>query len=120
MKPTEEWDGHDRSSRLDRAAQRGVLRESEMGAGAIVVVGVGAEDPAQVRVAQDHDMVQALSPERADQPFDVPILPGRPRCGWSIPNSHGSEASRYGMAIRGISVPNEVLGRLIPGEGSVI
>src|ERR1700730_6636184 len=62
-------------------------------------------------------MIQALSPDRADEPFDVPILPGRPRCGWSIPNSHGSEASRYGMAIRGISVPNEILGCLIPGEG---
>jgi hypothetical protein len=49
MKPTEEWDGHDRSSHLDRTAERGVLRESEMDAGAIVVVDVGPEDPAKMR-----------------------------------------------------------------------
>jgi hypothetical protein len=30
---------------------------------------------------------------------------------------HGSETSRYGMAIRGVSVSDEVLGCLIPGEG---
>ena len=116
MKPTEERDGHDRSTRLDRTAERGVLRESEMGAGAIVVVGVGPEDLAKVRFAQDHDMIQAFSSDRADEPFDVSVLPGRARRSWSVPDAHGSKTSRYGMAIRSISVANEVLRRLIPGE----
>jgi hypothetical protein len=116
MKPTEEWDGHDRSGRLDRTAERGVLRESEVGAGAIVVVGVGPEDPAKMRLAQDHDMIQAFSPERADEPLDVSVLPGRSRRSWSVPNAHGSKTSHYHIAIRSISVPNEVLGCLIPGE----
>jgi hypothetical protein len=83
----------------------------------VVVVGIRGQDPAQVRCAQDHDVVQALSPDRTDQPFDMTILPRRPRRSWSIPNSHGRKTSHYSMAIRGVSVPNEVLGRLIPGEG---
>jgi hypothetical protein len=32
-------------------------------------------------------------------------------------NAHGRKTSHYGMAIRGVSVSNEVLGCLIPGEG---
>ena len=66
--------------------------------------------------AQDHDMIQAFSSDRADEPFDVSVLPGRARRGWSVPDAHGSKTSRYGMAIGGISVSNEVSGRLIPGE----
>jgi hypothetical protein len=34
-----------------------------MGAEAIVIVGIGSEDPAQMGLAQDQDMVQALSPD---------------------------------------------------------
>jgi hypothetical protein len=70
-----------------------------------------------MRFAQDHDMVQALSPDRADESFDVSILPGRSRRSWSVPNAHGRKTSHYGMAIRGVSVSNEILGCLIPGEG---
>ena len=75
------------------------------------------EDLAKLRFAQDHDMMQAFSSDRADEPFDMTILPRRPRRSWSIPNAHGSKSSCYGMAIRGVSVPNDVLGCLIPGEG---
>ena len=70
-----------------------------------------------MRFAQDHDVVQAISPDRADEAFDVPILPGRAGRRWSVPDAHGRKTSRDGMAIRGISVANEVLGRLIPREG---
>ena len=117
MESAKERDGDDRSSRMDRAAERSVCRKSEMGTGAIVVVGVSPEDLAKLRFAQDHDMMQAFSSDRADEPFDMTILPRRPRRSWSIPNAHGSKSSCYGMAIRGVSVPNDVLGCLIPGEG---
>jgi hypothetical protein len=76
MESAKEWDGDDRSSRMDRTAERSVLRESEMGTGAIVVFGVGPEDPAKMRFAQDHDMIQTFSPDRPDEPFDVSVLPG--------------------------------------------
>jgi hypothetical protein len=47
----------------------------------------------------------------------VAILPGRAGRRWSVPDAHGSETSRDGMTVRGISVPDEVSGRLIPREG---
>jgi len=70
-----------------------------------------------VRFAQDHDMVQALSPDRADQPLGVSILPGRAGRRWSVQDAHGSETSCHGMAVGGVSVPDEASGRLIPRKG---
>ena len=74
MESTKEPDGHDRSSGLDRTTERGVPRESEMGTGAIVVVGVGSENLAKMCFAQDDDMIQAFSLDRADEPFDVSVI----------------------------------------------
>jgi hypothetical protein len=50
---------------VDRTAERGVPLESKKGARAIVIVGVSAEDPAKMRLAQDHDVIQAFSADRA-------------------------------------------------------
>jgi hypothetical protein len=50
----------------------------------------------------------------------VSVLPRRSRCCWSVPNAHGREPSHYSMTIRGISVADEVLRRLLPGKGLVI
>jgi len=33
------------------------------------------QDPAQVRLAQDDEMIQTLAPDRSDQPFGKAILP---------------------------------------------
>jgi hypothetical protein len=46
-----------------------------MCADAIEVAGIGAEDSAKMRFAKDQDMIQAFSSDRADEPFDVSILP---------------------------------------------
>jgi hypothetical protein len=66
--------------------------------------------------ASDHDVVQALPADRADQPLSVAILPRRPWRRWSVPDAHRRKTSRHGMAVRGVSVANEISGRLIPGE----
>ena len=83
----------------------------------VVVAGIGLEHLSQVGLAKDDDVIQAFSSDRADEPFDMSILPGRMGRSWSVPNPHGSETSRYGKPIRGVSVPNEVSGCLIPREG---
>ncbi len=53
MESTEKGDGRERSSHLHGTAKRAVLSERKMGAGAIVIVGVGSGDPAQMGLAQD-------------------------------------------------------------------
>ena len=92
--------------------ERGVLAEREMGAGTIVIVSVSPENPTKMRFGQDYDMVQAFSPDRADEPFNVSVLPGRARRSWSVPDAHGSKTPRYGMAIRSLSLLKKPLSLL--------
>src|SRR5262245_17767039 len=102
---------------LGEAMERGVLGQGSMGSLLVVVARIGGQDPAQVAFAQDYDVVQTFSPDRADEAFDVSVLPGRSRCRWSVADAHGREASCYGMTVRGVPVANEVPGRLLPGKG---
>ena len=76
MESAEEWDCCEYPNRLHGTTKRGVLFERKMGTDAIVIVGIGSEDLAQMGLAQDQDMVQAFSPDRADEPFSVSVLPG--------------------------------------------
>ena len=41
-----------------------------------------------MRLVEDDDVVEALSPDGADHPFRERILPGRPRCGHNLLNAH--------------------------------
>jgi hypothetical protein len=59
---------------LNWTKKRRVLSKAKMRSEIVVVGGVGPEDPAKMRFAQDHDMIQAFSPDRADEPFDVSVI----------------------------------------------
>jgi hypothetical protein len=56
---------------------RRVLVQGSMRSDAIVIVGVGFQDPTQMHLAQGNDVVQTLTPDRSDQPFGK-ARPGRP------------------------------------------
>ena len=43
---------------------------------AVVMVAIGREDPQQMGLAEDDDVIEAFSTDRTDQPLRVPILPG--------------------------------------------
>ncbi len=47
-----------------------------MGSDTVVIVSIGFQNSAQMRLAQDNDVVQTLAPDRSDQPFGKAILPG--------------------------------------------
>jgi hypothetical protein len=40
-----------------------------------------------MRLAQDNDVVHTLTPDRSDQPFSKPVLPGRGWCGRLVPDA---------------------------------
>jgi|HubBroStandDraft_6_1064221.scaffolds.fasta_scaffold2093887_1 hypothetical protein len=75
MKSTENGDGRERSIDLQGTAKRGVLSEHKMRTGTIVIIDVVSENPAQMASLNDEDMVEAFLPDRADESFDVSILP---------------------------------------------
>jgi hypothetical protein len=67
-------------------------------------------------IAQDHDMIQAFSPDRADEPFDVSILPRRAGRSWSVPDAHRLHSPGDDRTVGTIVVANDVSGCLIPGK----
>src|SRR3984957_13460871 len=83
---------------------------------ASIIAGVGFQDPTQMDLAQDNDVVQTLTPDRSDQPFDKAVLPGRGWCGWLVPDPHGSQSARDHAAIDTVAIADEVARSFIPGK----
>src|ERR1035438_9379314 len=81
---------------------------------AIVIVGVGFQNSAQMHLAQDNDVVHTLTPDRSDQPFGKAILPRRGRCGRLVPDAHGAQSARDDAAIDPVAIADEVVRSLIP------
>src|ERR1700674_4361534 len=83
---------------------------------AVVIVGVGFQDPTQMDLAQDNDVVHTFTPDRSDQPFGKAILPGRGWCGRPVPDAHGAQSARDDAAIDPVAIADEVVRSLIPGK----
>jgi hypothetical protein len=67
-------------------------------------------------LAQDNDVVQTLTPDRSDQPFDKAVLPRRGWCGWLVPDPHGAQSACDDAAIDPVAIADEVARSLIPGK----
>src|SRR5258707_1948211 len=83
---------------------------------AIVIIGVGFQDPTQMNLAQDNDVVQTFTPDRSDQPFDKAVLPRRAWCGRLVPDAHGTQSAPDDAAIDPVAIADEVVRSLIPGK----
>jgi hypothetical protein len=68
--------GCDGPEPLDGSTQRDVLAQSEVRPSLIVIETVRLQHLSQMLFAKDQEMIQAFSPKRADQTFDIWILPG--------------------------------------------
>src|SRR5216684_7676443 len=67
-------------------------------------------------LAQNNNVVQALAPDRSDQPLGKAILPGRGWCNWLIPDAHGAKSACDNGAVDPIAVPDHIARSLIPGK----
>src|SRR3984893_8560202 len=90
---------------------------------AIIIVGVGLQDPTQMHLAQDNDVVHTFTSDRSDQPFGNAILPRQfgnailPRRGWCgrlVPDAHGAQSARDDAAIDPVAIADEVVRSLVP------
>src|ERR1700731_2574235 len=83
---------------------------------AVVIVRIVFQNPAQMCLAQNNDVIQTLAPDRSDQPFDKAILPRRGWCGRLVPDAHGAQTARDDAAIDPVAIADEVVRSLIPGK----
>jgi len=82
-----------------------------MGPDTVVILGIGFECPAQMRLAQDNDAVHTFSPDRSNQLFGIAVLPGRGWCSRLVSDAHG--------AIDPIPIADEVARGFVPRKASV-
>ena len=61
---------------LDGASVRALLFQGEMGSCRMVIGEIGSEEPFEMGVVVDDDVIDALAADGADQAFDVGVLPG--------------------------------------------
>src|SRR6202158_2326626 len=65
-------------------------------------------------LTRDNDVVQALAPDRSDEPFGKAILPGRGRCNRFVPNAHGSQSACDDGTINPIAITDHVTRSTVP------
>src|SRR5215472_18039314 len=69
---------------------------------------------AQVRLAEDDQIIEAFAPSRADEPLDVSVLPGRTRRDWMITDAHRTHAASVRWPERTVAVAEKMAGCFIP------
>src|SRR5436309_15529380 len=61
-------------------------------------------------------MVDALAPDRSDQPFCEAVLPRRAWGDGLVTDAHGAQSACDGSAVDSIPIPDQVARSLIPSE----
>src|ERR1017187_3526172 len=69
-------------------------------------------------LARNNNVVQALAPDRSDQPFGKAILPRW--CNWLISDAHGAKSACDNGAVDPIAVPDHIARSPSQGNASVI
>src|SRR3981189_1274771 len=82
----------------------------------VVIASIGSHDSAQMRLAQDDDVVPTFTPDRSDRPFGKAVLPRRGWCSRLVPDAHGAQSARDDAAIDPVAIADEVVRSLIPGN----
>src|SRR5262245_28381991 len=67
----------------------------------VVVFLIQSEQVAKVPLANHNDIIQAFPPDRADQPFNIAILPRRTRRRRPVTNAHRLKAADEHITVDG-------------------
>ncbi len=98
---------------LDAARHGSVAIQRKMRARLVIVRKVTRENSTQVIFAEHDDVVQALSPNGSNNPFNEWILPGRSWGRHNLLDAHLLNASPEVVSVDAISIPNHETRRLI-------
>jgi hypothetical protein len=100
---------------LDWPGVRRILVEREVRPTLMIIVEVGCQDAAQVRVAEDENVIQTLAPDRTDQALGERILPGAVRRGEDFVDAHTLHAVPKVLTVDLVTVAQEIGWRGVVG-----
>ena len=89
MKAAEDGRRYDATHMLDGATDRRVLVKRPMSPQLVIISGISRQDSAEVRFAQDDNMVDTLASDRSDQSFGEAVLPRRAWGNGLVADAHG-------------------------------
>jgi hypothetical protein len=83
-----------------------------------VVVGeIRAQDAAEMGLAENDDVIEALAADGADDAFDERILPGCPWSNAHLSNPQAGDVPGEGLAVDGIPIAEHISGSGLLREG---
>jgi predicted lipoprotein len=100
--------GNDAANGLNSPQNWCILVQRQVRTNLVVISSVRLEQVAKVRLTKHNDIVQAIPPDRADQPFRTSVLPWRSRRSWPVTNSHRLKAAHENAAVDGVAVTDDV------------
>ena len=106
-----------RRRRLDGPEVWGVLVEREVGSGLMVVGEIAGQDAAEVSLAEDEHVIQALAPDRADEPLREGVLPRALRRRENLLDPHAPHAVPKWLTIDLVTITQEIDRRGLVREG---
>ena len=106
VQATDFGDLHDlaRRGKLDRPDVWSILVEREMGARPVIVSEIEGQDAAEMLLAEDEHVIQALAPDRADEPLHERLLPRALRRREYLLDSHALQAVSKWLAVDAVAV----------------
>src|SRR5450631_177954 len=82
----------------------------------MVVGEIGFQDPMEMALTEDDDVVETFPPHGSYQAFSKWILPRRSRRGKDFVDAEAVDATAELVAVDAVAVPDQVLGRRVFGE----
>jgi hypothetical protein len=101
VQATDLWEGNNGTCRgwLYRTRLGAILVQREMSAASVVVLKVCRQHTAQVMLIEDEDVIEAFATDRADDAFDIGVLPRRSRRGDNLLDGHRLDTIAEGRPI---------------------
>src|SRR5260221_8260330 len=88
----------------DRSVIRRVLLDAKVRSTSMIVPAIGPEDAPEMRLVEDDHVIETLSSDRANQAFDVRILPRTRRRGDDLGDAHPRQSALEGGAVDTVSI----------------
>jgi len=102
---------------FDGSANRRVFFEGQVCSMILVVLQIVFQDATQPDFMKDEDVVQTFTPNGADQPLDVSVLPRAAGRGQNFLNAHIFGCLVKLVPITTVAVVQKISGRSVPREG---
>src|ERR1035441_10505116 len=80
----------------------------------MIILNVRRQDAAQMTLIENYDVIETRAPDRANDPLDISVLPGRSRRGNDFIESHRLNAIAEAPTIRCVTIPQQIAGRNVP------